>query len=323
MASCVDEKYQLVGSSEVMQRLREKVLRVAAHGNARVLVSGPSGSGKECVARMLHNRSPRFARPFVTFNCATVAQDLLEDRLWGHVKGAFTGAFKDADGLFAAAEGGTLFLDEIGEMDLSLQGLLLRVLETDCFQKVGSSSDIPCDVRLVCATNRSLPKMVKEGKFRKDLYERLNVIPIRTPELKTHKSDIPEVAAAWFARKKYEKALTEDQIAALMSYDYPGNVRELLALLERAATLDVSNYDALIDEQRKLNAEDSSSDLGVDEIDAPENLNAMISWHVRRILDRCGGNVSRAAIKLGVARNTVRKYLCAGNEHLDGQRYAT
>ena len=312
MASCVDEKYQLVGSSEVMQRLREKVLRVAAHGNARVLVCGPSGSGKECVARMLHNRSPRAAKPLVTFNCATVAKELLEDRFFGHVKGAFTGADKPAEGLFSTADGGTLFLDEIGEMDLSLQGLLLRVLETDCFQKIGSSIDIPCDVRLVCATNRSLPRMVKEGKFRKDLYERLNVIPIRTPELKTHKSDIPEVAAAWFARKKYEKTLTQEQIAALMGYDYPGNVRELLALLERAATLDVSNYDALIDEQRRLNAEEASSGTEVEEDGAPENLNAMITWHVRRILDRCGGNVSRAAIKLGIARNTVRKYLCAG-----------
>lgn len=318
MASCVDEKYQLVGSSEVMQRLREKVLRVAAHGNARVLVCGPSGSGKECVARMLHNRSPRAAKPLVTFNCATVAKELLEDRFFGHVKGAFTGADKPADGLFSTADGGTLFLDEIGEMDLSLQGLLLRVLETDCFQKIGSSVDIPCDVRLVCATNRSLPKMVKEGRFRKDLYERLNVIPIRTPELKTHKSDIPEVAAAWFARKKYEKTLTQEQIAALMSYDYPGNVRELLALLERAATLDVSNYDALIDEQRRLNAEETSSGAEVEEDGAPENLNAMITWHVRRVLDRCGGNVSRAAIKLGIARNTVRKYLCAGIDQQDG-----
>ena len=318
MASCVDEKYQLVGSSEVMQRLREKVLRVAAHGNARVLVCGPSGSGKECVARMLHNRSPRAAKPLVTFNCATVAKELLEDRFFGHVKGAFTGADKPADGLFSTADGGTLFLDEIGEMDLSLQGLLLRVLETDCFQKIGSSVDIPCDVRLVCATNRSLPKMVKEGRFRKDLYERLNVIPIRTPELKTHKSDIPEVAAAWFARKKYEKTLTQEQIAALMSYDYPGNVRELLALLERAATLDVSNYAALIDEQRRLNAEETSSGAEVEEDGAPENLNAMITWHVRRVLDRCGGNVSRAAIKLGIARNTVRKYLCAGIDQQDG-----
>lgn len=318
MASCVDEKYQLVGSSEVMQRLREKVLRVAAHGNARVLVCGPSGSGKECVARMLHNRSPRAAKPLVTFNCATVAKELLEDRFFGHVKGAFTGADKPADGLFSTADGGTLFLDEIGEMDLSLQGLLLRVLETDCFQKIGSSVDIPCDVRLVCATNRSLPKMVKEGKFRKDLYERLNIVPIRTPELKTHKSDIPEVAAAWFARKKYERTLTQEQIAALMSYDYPGNVRELLALLERAATLDVSNYYALIDEQRRLNAEEASSGVEVEEDCAPENLNAMITWHVRRILDRCGGNVSRAAIKLGIARNTVRKYLCAGIDQQDG-----
>ena len=267
---------------------------------------------------MLHNRSPRAAKPLVTFNCATVAKELLEDRFFGHVKGAFTGADKPADGLFSTADGGTLFLDEIGEMDLSLQGLLLRVLETDCFQKIGSSVDIPCDVRLVCATNRSLPKMVKEGKFRKDLYERLNVIPIRTPELKTHKSDIPEVAAAWFARKKYERMLTQEQIAALMSYDYPGNVRELLALLERAATLDVSNYYALIDEQRRLNAEESSSGAEVEEDGAPENLNAMITWHVRRILDRCGGNVSRAAIKLGIARNTVRKYLCAGIDQQDG-----
>lgn len=320
MAGLIDDKYQLVGSSRVMRDLREKVLRVAEHGNARVLISGPSGSGKECVARMLHNRSPRVAKPFVTFNCATVAKELLEDRLWGHVKGAFTGAFKDADGLFAAAEGGTLFLDEIGEMDLSLQGLLLRVLETDCFQKIGSSVDVRCDVRLVCATNRSLPQMVRDGGFRKDLYERLNVIPIRTPELKMHKSDIPEVATAWFARKKYDKTLTDEQVAALMRYDYPGNVRELLAMLERAVTLDVANYDALIEDQKKLNAEETPVGVRSEAFEAPENLNMMIVWHVQRVVERCRGNVSQAAVKLGVARNTVRKYLCAGNEHAGGQR---
>lgn len=148
MASCVDEKYQLVGSSEVMQRLREKVLHVAAHGNARVLVSGPSGSGKECVARMLHNRSPRAEKAFVTFNCATVAKELLEDRFFGHVKGAFTGADKSADGLFAAAEG---------------------------------------DVRLVCATNRSLPRMVKEGKFRKDLLDLRSGARALLPPVKSQK----------------------------------------------------------------------------------------------------------------------------------------
>ena len=172
---------ELLGKSHVMTTLQDRINRVAAHEHARVLILGESGTGKETVAQQIHTKSPRQKMPFVSFNCASVTKDLLEDRFFGHEKGAFTNAVERTDGLFLMADGGTLFLDEIGEMPVEVQALLLRVLEGGRFMRVGGKEELSCDVRLITATNRDLPKLVAEGKFREDLYQRLNVVQLRTP----------------------------------------------------------------------------------------------------------------------------------------------
>ena len=187
---------ELLGKSREITMLQERINRVAAHEHARVLILGESGTGKETVAQQIHTKSPRWKMPFISFNCASVTKDLLVDRFFGHEKGAFTNAVERTDGLFLMADGGTLFLDEIGEMPVEVQALLLRVLEGGRFMRVGGREELRCDVRLVTATNRDLPKMVRDGAFREDLYQRLNVVQLRTPSLREHKDDIPIIANA-------------------------------------------------------------------------------------------------------------------------------
>ena len=198
-----------------MRELRSYIERIAAHPEARVLILGESGTGKETVALQIHNRSPRKNEPFYAFNCASVNPELLSSRFFGHEKGAFTGAAKRELGLFELANGGTLFLDEIGELPLEAQGLLLRVLEEGRFMRVGGTEEIEVDVRLVTATNRNLPARVREGKFREDLFMRLNVIQLRIPPLREHTDDIRAIADNWWFNK-FRKHLTDEQAVALM-----------------------------------------------------------------------------------------------------------
>ena len=299
---------ELVGKSSTMQRLQERINRIASHPDARVLVIGESGTGKETVALQIHNKSERRNEPFYAFNCASIAKELLESRFFGHEKGAFTGADKRQLGLFELANGGTLFLDEIGELPLEAQGTLLRVLEGGRFMRMGGSEEIETDVRLVTATNRNLPKFVREGKFRADLYQRLNVVQLRVPELREHKEDFRDIADGWWLQHN-KRHLAEEQIAALMEYEYPGNVRELLNLLERATVLDESDFGALLAEHKEMNAGllDETATYALD--NQPDELDAAIRIHVRKVFDKYGQNLSKTASALKVARNTVRKYM--------------
>ena len=305
---------ELMGKSGAITTLQDRINRVAAHEHARVLILGESGTGKETVAQQIHTKSPRWKMPFVAFNCASVTKGLLEDRFFGHERGAFTNAVERTDGLFLQADGGTLFLDEIGELPLEAQGTLLRVLEGGRFMRLGGKDEIKADVRLVTATNRNLPRMVREGKFREDLFMRLNVVQIRVPPLREHKEDIRDIADIWWF-EKFRKHLTEEQIAALMTYDYPGNVRELLNLLERAAVLDEMDFTRLLAKHREMNA----GLLGADDVVAdggkiPDELEEVVRRHIKNVFFKYAQNLSRASAALKISRNTLRKYVQEGGE---------
>ena len=298
---------ELIGSSRVMLELQSRINRVAPK-SARVLILGESGTGKETVANFIHNKSERRDQPFVAFNCGAVSKELLQDRFFGHLKGSFTSAGENTKGLFEQADGGTLFLDEVGEMTPETQAALLRVLEGGRFQKVGSSEEIKVDVRLITATNRNLPVMVREGKFREDLFQRINVVQLRVPSLREHKEDIPAIANAWWRKNHGGHTLGAEQLEALATYDYPGNVRELINLLDRATALEEYDFAKLLAEHREMNAglvDPSVMAAGP----VPDDLEEATRMHIRRVYDKYGQNLTKAAEALNVSRNTVRKYL--------------
>lgn len=228
----------LVGKSPAIQSVRDEIAQVAK-SDANVLIQGESGTGKEVVARNVHYNSSRRNNPFVPVNCGAIPADLLESELFGHEKGSFTGAITSRNGRFAMAEGGTLFLDEIGEMTMTMQVKLLRVLEERVFERVGGTTTIHADVRIVAATNCNLEEMVADGKFREDLYFRLDVFPIDLPALRERKEDIPLLTKELITRLEHNNRgsvrFTSDAITAMSKYDWPGNVRELGNQIERMA----------------------------------------------------------------------------------------
>ncbi len=233
----VDRRLEMVGESYAMRQLREQVA-MAAPTNGRVLIFGDNGTGKELVARTIHALSRRRAGPFVEVNCAAIPEDLIESELFGHVKGAFTGAVGDRRGKFELADGGTIFLDEIGDMSVKTQAKVLRVLQEQVVEPVGGTSGVRVDVRVLAATNKELPAEIRAGRFREDLYFRLNVIPIFVPPLRDRKDDIPLLAEYFmvgFAREygRRTKALDLGAVTALQEYPWPGNVRELRNVIER------------------------------------------------------------------------------------------
>ena len=273
---------RLVTESPAMRRLRKDIGRVARSGAMRVLVTGESGVGKETVAQQLHVQSGR-SGPFLAFNCATVARDLLESRLFGHVRGAFTGAASDSPGLFREADGGTLFLDEIAELPPEVQGILLRVLQEGRVQPLGSTREHAVDVRVVAATHRDLTALAREGRFRADLYWRLSAVELAVPPLRERATDFrPLARELWRALAPGRKALPESDLAALAAWDWPGNVRELSNVLERAAL----------------------SLLGTD-----VSLDAVVRAHVRAVWERHARNTAEAARILAISRNTLRAKL--------------
>lgn len=232
---------QFIGTSEPIKRVLEFVAKVADHGST-VLIQGESGTGKELVARMLHFTSTRKDRPLIPVNCGAIPENLLESELFGHEKGAFTGAVQTRIGRFESAHGGTIFLDEIGELSLGLQVKLLRVLQERSFERVGGTKTINVDVRVVAATNQDLEEAVRQKRFREDLYYRLNVIPVTIPPLRDRKSDIPGLVNHFLAKlsRGKQKAATgcsPDAMARLMEYHWPGNIRELENMVERLAVM--------------------------------------------------------------------------------------
>ncbi|KPJ68321.1 MAG: Fis family transcriptional regulator [Syntrophobacter sp. DG_60] len=235
----------IVTKSPAMDKIL-KMLPKISFTQANVLIMGESGTGKELIAKAIHNLSPKKDNPFVTVNCAGIPETLLESELFGHKKGAFTGATSDKMGLFKAADGGTIFLDEIGELPAALQVKILRVVEDKSFKPIGDTKDIKVDIRVISATNKELEKEVIEGGFREDLYYRLNVIPIRIPPLRERKEDVP-VLVNYFLKKysqefgKDIRKISSSALELLTSYDFPGNVRELENIIERCIALETSN----------------------------------------------------------------------------------
>src|SRR5689334_12904269 len=233
----VDRTQTMIGESEAMRELREQVM-LAAPTNGRVLIYGENGTGKELVARTIHTNSRRRNGPFVEVNCAAIPEDLIESELFGHVRGAFTGAVADRRGKFEAADGGTIFLDEIGDMSLKTQAKVLRVLQEQTMEPVGGTNSVRVDARVLAATNKDLQSEIRGGRFREDLYFRLNVIPIFVPALRDRQEDIPLLAEhfmAAFAREYGRRMKTFDPgaLAVLQQYSWPGNVRELRNVIER------------------------------------------------------------------------------------------
>ncbi|MGH7289762.1 MAG: sigma-54-dependent transcriptional regulator, partial [Myxococcota bacterium] len=236
----------IVGKTARMQEIFGLVRQVAPT-RANILITGESGTGKELIARAIHNLSDRREAPFVTVNCGAIPEELLESELFGHVKGSFTGASANKPGLFEVANGGTLFLDEIGEMDLLLQVKVLRAIQHRTFQRVGGTSEIHVDVRIVCATNRRLDHEVREGRFREDLFYRLNVIEIQLPPLRERVADLPQLIRHFMEKFSVElskdvRELDPEVLPALEAYPFPGNVRELENVIERAVTLARTNH---------------------------------------------------------------------------------
>ncbi|GAB4321017.1 MAG: sigma 54-interacting transcriptional regulator [Candidatus Zixiibacteriota bacterium] len=235
LAAVTDDEF--IGQSKVVKDLRSLIARVAVT-DATVLITGESGTGKELVARAIHKESKRAKKPFVATNCAALTETLLESELFGHEKGSFTGAYKQRIGRFELAEGGTLFLDEIGEISGGFQAKLLRALEQSEIVRVGSAEPITVDARVIAATNKRLEDEVNEGRFREDLFFRLNVFPITVPPLRERTDDIPLLARHFLRKLRYEsEELSPDVVAALCKYHWPGNIRELRNILERATIL--------------------------------------------------------------------------------------
>lgn len=237
--------FQMVGNSFSMKEISKQVTTIAPF-NSSILITGETGTGKELVAQNIHRQSPRAKNPFIALNCAAIPEQLLEDELFGHVKGAFTGAQNAREGRFEQANKGTLFLDEIGDMNLSLQAKLLRVLQERKFEKLGSSRSVDVDVRVVAATSANLEKRMQEGTFRPDLYYRLNVINIHMPPLRQRKEDIAELAEYFLARfcgsnALPAKSLDKEAEQLLLCYNWPGNIRQLQNVMERSAILSCEN----------------------------------------------------------------------------------
>ena len=301
---------RIIGESGGLRAMTSLIAQVAPTG-ATVLVLGETGTGKELVARAIHERSPRRDRALVKVNCAAISAGLVESELFGHVRGAFTGALSNREGRFALADGGTIFLDEIGELPPETQARLLRVLQEREFEPVGSSRSRSVDVRVIAATNRDLERAVAAGQFRSDLFYRLNVVPIRVPPLRERREDVPALAYYFVehaarAMGKAVRGISPSAMARLMAYEWPGNVRELQNVLERATVLATGPVlDAEI-ELAKAPGEQSSAGRSASR---PTALAHVQKQYVQDVLDRCGWRVDGpdgAAHVLGLKPSTLR-----------------
>lgn len=289
----------MIGDSEALRPVRESLRRLAVMPTT-VLISGESGTGKEVAARALHQLSPRVANPFVPLNCGAIAPEIIESELFGHLKGAFTGAASSREGLFFYAQGGTLFLDEIGELPLAMQAKLLRVLEDRKIRPVGAEREIPVDVRVVAATNRDLQAAVQAGLFRQDLYYRLNVVQVHMPALRERADDIPALTMHFMRQISAQLGVPmqtpgEEELATLRQHPWPGNVRELRNVIERWLIL--GNFPFVY----------FATSAVTDSPPSEMTLEALEKQHILKVLAAVDGNKSEAARRLGVSRKTLER----------------
>jgi DNA-binding NtrC family response regulator len=326
LRAIAEGRFEMVGQSPAMAALYAQIAKVAPT-RTRVLITGESGTGKELVARAIHRESSLRDKPFIKVNCAAISPELIESELFGHERGAFTGAAARKKGLFELADGGTIFLDEIGDMSLSAQAKVLRVLQSGELSRVGSETSLKVDVRVLAATNRDLPAAVASGQFREDLYFRLAVVPLRTPPLRERAQDIPLLCksfVAHIARENglHEKPITPEAIEVLSGYAWPGNVRELRNVIERLVILSEDSI-GVGDLPEEIMAEVSRRDrplpsLGaLDLPEAAKNLplrelrDLVERQYVRAKLDENDWNISRTAQVLGLERTNLHKKMRA------------
>ncbi|MEZ5317690.1 MAG: sigma-54 dependent transcriptional regulator [Vicinamibacterales bacterium] len=300
---------QIVGASAALEAVRALLTRIAASPASTVLLIGESGTGKDLAAKVIHFNSARASKPFMNITCSALPEALLESELFGHERGAFTDARTQKKGLLESADGGTVFLDEIGEMVPSLQAKLLRFLEEKAFRRVGGSADIKVDVRVIAATNRDLDEAVREGKFREDLYYRLNVLPVRMPPLREHPEDVPALVEHYVAQfgqefRKDVRGVSDAAMAELQRHTWPGNVRELRNVVERAMlitdepVLEPEHF-TLMTPRQVVGDEFVLPPAGVNLDELEQNL-------VRQALQRTDWNQTRAAALLGLNRDQIR-----------------
>jgi two-component system nitrogen regulation response regulator NtrX len=311
----VERKFRMVGDSDAMLKLRAEIA-AAGPTNASVLISGENGSGKEIVAREIHRHSRRANKPFVAVNCAAIPDELIESELFGHERGAFTGAVGRRRGRFEMADGGTLFLDEVGDMSPRTQAKILRVLEERAFERVGGGEKIRADVRILAASNRNLPKEVAAGRFREDLYFRLNVFPVFVPALRDRKEDIPAIAGHFIEeicgeQGKETKKIAPEAMQRMLAHHWPGNVRELRNVVERLVILSMGQT---IDEEtvrRVLATDIPATEPPLAQAFGEESFReatlAFEKAYLERKLRENDFNVSRTAEKLGLDRTSIHR----------------
>ena len=311
---------KIIGSSKAVHQLKQTIQTIAAT-NSTVVILGESGTGKELVARALHECSPRAEEPFVSINCGAFPETLLESELFGYVKGAFTGANSNRQGLFESAHGGTIFLDEIGEMSLTMQVKLLRVLQEMKVRPVGGSAEVSIDVRVIAATNRDLQRMVEEKTFREDLYYRISVIPIEVAPLRHRKEDIPLLANHFLKRfapavGREINRIEPNSLARLCEYDWPGNVRQLENAMERAVTLEAGNeLHVEVPERARAMAASANGagtmtmQISADGIDFERHIADIEKTLIQNALKQAGGVQTKAADLLKVSYRSFRHLL--------------
>lgn len=290
----------LIGRSRSMREIFTLIEKIGPT-DAAVCISGESGTGKELVARELHNHSSRRKKGMVAINCAAVPANIIESQLFGHERGAFTGAIERTIGLFEQANEGTLFLDEIGEMPLDLQTRLLRVLETKTVRRIGGREDIPVDFRLICATNRDLKKLVSENRFREDLFFRIFVVPVTLSPLRERSEDIELLANHFLEQTSKDRkklSFTKTALDKLSNFNWPGNIRELKNTIERSVLFCAEN---------QVDASNLRIESIIKNIDPKALLRANESINIAHAIQECRGNLSRASKKLGIARTTLQK----------------
>jgi two-component system nitrogen regulation response regulator NtrX len=308
--------YQMIGESQAIRKLKAQI-KVAAPSSGWVLITGENGTGKELVARAIHQQSGRSDKPFVEVNCAAIPEELIESELFGHEKGAFTGATAARRGKFDQANGGTLFLDEIGDMSLKTQAKILRILQEHKFERVGGNRTIEVDVRVIAATNKILPQEIKSGNFREDLYFRLNVLPFVVPSLRHRKEDIPLLCnhfLHFFCSKesRENKTISDEALQCMMAYDWPGNVRELKNLIERLVIMtpgtEIKPSD-LPQDISHLRPSDTQSATLVD--DLPDSYKEAKEIFEEQFLieklKKNSWNISRTAEEIGLERSNLHR----------------